>query len=175
MPALPPHREHRRRRRQRCGFTLIEATISVVIVAVVMLAAVRAAGAAARAQHKSTQRFKAQFLASGLIAQVMQAAYEEPRGGTVLGRDAGELATSKTNYNDVDDYHGWMESPPQDRTGAAMAAFNGWTRTVTVERVNPDNLVQTSASDTGAKRVTVTVRYDGVPLATHVGVRTRAP
>ena len=160
---------------QRRGFTLIEAMISMVIVAVVILAAVRAAGASARAQYQAAQRAKAQFLATGLIAEVLQASFEEPRGGTFFGRDAGEVAGSKANYNDVDDYHGWTESPPQDRAGAPISTFAGWERAVAVEWVNPDNLAQTSAFDTGAKRVTISVRYNGSLVTTHVGVRTRAP
>ena len=165
----------RRFSHRRCGFTLIEAMISMTIVAVVLLAAIRAAGASARAHYQAAQRFKAQFLATGLIAEVLQTSYEEPRGGTIFGRDADELAGSKTNYNDVDDFHGWTESPPQERGGSPIPNLAGWQRSVTVEWVNPDDLSKTSAFDTGAKRVTITVRYNNSPVASHIAVRTRAP
>ncbi len=82
---------------------------------------------------------------------------------------------AKTNYNDVDDFHGWTESPPQDRAGAVIPDLAGWQRTVTVEWVNPNDLAQTSAFDTGAKRVTIAVRYNGKPIASQVSIRTRAP
>jgi MSHA pilin protein MshD len=149
--------------------------MAMVIVATMMLAAMRSAGASARAHYQAAQRSKAHLLATALMAELLQASYEEPRGGTGFGPDAGETATSKTNYNDVDDYDGWSESPPQDRDGTPISGYAGWQRSVVVERVDPNNLTQVSAIETGAKRITLAVRYNGSLIASHISIRTKAP
>ncbi len=75
----------------------------------------------------------------------------------------------------MDDYNGWSESPPQFADGTAMPNLANWSRSVQVAFVNPTNLSQTSTTETGAKRITVTVTHNGVVVATRVAVRTDAP
>lgn len=91
-----------------------------------------------------------------------------------IGTDTGEGSSSRTDFDDVDDYHGWSASPPQDRGGSDLVDYAGWTRSVTVEYVNP---VQPgslgTASDGGAKRITVTVTDPRGAQTTIVGVRSR--
>jgi Tfp pilus assembly protein PilV len=155
------------------GLTLVEAMMSMVIVAVLLVAALRATGASALAQYKTAERATGRALASGLVNEIVVLRYEDPNGSPVFGREAGESSSSKASWNDVDDFDGWTESPPQYRDGTVMPNLAGWQRTVTVTRINPLNVSQTSVSETGAKQNSVTVKHNGLPVATRVAIRTK--
>ena len=75
----------------------------------------------------------------------------------------------------MDDFHNWSESPPQFANGTPMPDLAEWRRSVEVVWVNPADLSQTSASDLGVKRITVTVAHNNVVVATRIGIRTDAP
>lgn len=160
-------------RRRRRGLSLIEATISMVVVAVMLVAAVHAIGGSAAVQSRVTKRTVAPYLADGLMAEILAQSYQDS-ASPVFGPEVsgGESPTSRATWDDVDDYNGWSESPPQDKDGTAASDMTGWARAVAVTWVNTSDLTQTSATETGAKRITVTVRYNGVTAATRVAVRT---
>lgn len=80
-----------------------------------------------------------------------------------LGPDAGETALSKTTFNDVDDFQGWSESPPQDPVGRALSGFSRYKRTVTVQYV--DSSLAASGSATDYKLVTVCASQTSVAQA----------
>jgi Tfp pilus assembly protein PilV len=165
---LGPHRCSRR----SPGFTLIEAAISTVIVAVMFVAALNTVGASRVAQHKAALIGPGRMFAESLMAEICLQSYQEPGATWVFGREAGESDTARTAYDDVDDYHGWTESPPVAKDGVALPNSANWSRTVTVEWVNPLDPKQTSGAETGAKRITVVAAFRNVPQATVVAVRT---
>jgi len=163
-----------RPRRPRGGLGISEAVVSVFVVSFALVAALHAAGGAIVAQAKGAERARARHLADALLAEVASLDYEDPTAVLKLfGPEAGELLSSKANYNDVDDFNGWAESPPRDRTNVALPNLSGWRREVAVARVNPLDPTQAAATDTGAKRVTVTVKRNGVTLATRTTIRTK--
>ncbi|MGE5607765.1 MAG: type IV pilus modification PilV family protein [Bacillota bacterium] len=159
----------------RRGFTMAEAVMASAIIAFLVVAALNAAGASGLAQYHTGERATARFLADGLMAEILSLAYEEPDGCMSMGLDADELSTNKINYDDVDDYKNWTESPPQDRSGTALNELAGWTRTVNVVWINPNNANDVLSSETGAKRIQVTVKHNGIVVATRVAIRTKAP
>ncbi|MGB9625032.1 MAG: prepilin-type N-terminal cleavage/methylation domain-containing protein [Phycisphaerae bacterium] len=163
-----------RRTRYRCrGVSLIEATVSMVVVAVMLVAAVHAIGGSAAARSRVTKRAVGPYLADGLMAEILAQSYQDPTS-PVFGPEVsgGESAGSRAAWDDVDDYNGWVESPPRDKDGNAIVGMTGWEQSVAVAWVNPADLTQVSATESGAKRITVTVRYNGVTVATRVAVRT---
>jgi len=158
--------------RQQVGFTLIEAAISTVIVAVMLVAALNTVGTSRVAQHKAALLGRGRMFAESLMAEILPQSYQEPGSTYVFGREAGESDTSRTVYDDVDDYHGWTESPPVAKDGTALPNSADWSRTVTVEWVDPQQPKQVRVTETGAKRITVVAAFRNVPQATVVAVRT---
>jgi type II secretory pathway pseudopilin PulG len=156
----------------RRAFTLVEAAISTVIVAVMLVAALTTVGASKTTQHRAAILARGRLLAEALMAEILQQSYREPVDTAAFGRETGELATSRSAYDDVDDYHGWSASPPAAKDGTTLENTTGWKRTVTVEYVNALDPSQTAAAETGAKRITVTAFYKNVPQATLVAVKT---
>ena len=143
-------------RHQAAAFTVVEAVCCVIIVAVMLVAAMNAIAASAKARSIQRRQALSSALGKQLLGEIMQSRYQDPNQTTVLlGPELGE--TTRSQYNDVDDYNGWIESPPQDRNGKALPGLAGWTRSVAVAWVTPANPANTSALESGLKRITVTV------------------
>jgi MSHA pilin protein MshD len=159
----------------RRGFAIIEAVISTVIIAVLLVAAMRAAASSNLTQYKTAERATGRMLAQGLLAEILAQAYQEPTSAVLFGRESGESSTSRANYDDVDDYNGYTETPPMDKSGATIANLTGWQRSVAVAWVNLADPATVSTSETGVKRITVTVRHNTLVIATCVAIRTDAP
>ncbi|MCC6286161.1 MAG: hypothetical protein IT439_12820 [Phycisphaerales bacterium] len=158
---------------RRRGFTIAEGAIGVLLVAGLLVSAISTAGVQARARRHAADRIRAEGLAHDLMAEVLQMHYSDPGDAVELfGRGVGEALGSRPTYDDVDDYDGHSESPPAEAGGAAIAGYTGWGRRVDVARVDENGNV--SGTETGLKRVTVTVSKGGVPLATLVAVRSAA-
>jgi MSHA pilin protein MshD len=159
--------------RQASGFTLVEAIISVLIVGILFLAALQAAASARVADYLVANRNRGALLAQGLMDEITQKAYKNSTN-PLFGPESGEA--SRSAFNDVDDYHGWSESPPQNPDGTSLPDYANWTRTVTVEWVPSTNLTgPPSGSETGLKRITVTVKFRDKPVASAVALRANAP
>lgn len=156
----------------RPAFTIVEATMSTIIVAVMLVAALNTVGVSKTTQHRAALAGGGQLLAEALMAEILQQSYQEPDGTPVFGRETGELATIRTNYDDVDDYVGWSAAPPTARDGTALTNSTHWKRTVAVDRVDPLDPMVVKTTETGAKRITVTAFYKDVPQATLVAVKT---
>ena len=166
LPALRPAR----------GFSLIEAVMSVVIVGGLLVAAMNTLGAGTTAEYTAAERSRALLLAEDLMTEILQQAYEDPAypPGS-FGRGADEAATGdRSLFDDVDDYHGWSASPPQYRDGTPISWAGGFTRSVQVHRVNSGNLNLVVGSDSGVKRIRVTVTRGGKELVVLTGYRTSA-
>jgi type II secretory pathway pseudopilin PulG len=160
--------------RQCAGaFTLVEATMSTLIVSILLVCAVQVAGANGLAQYKSAERSTARFLADGLLNDISALPYEDPNLTPLFGRESGETAASKANYDDIDDFDGWSESPPQYRDGSQIPNLTGWRRTVKIERLGPNDL-SVQSIETGAKRITVTILHNNVTVLSRAVIRTRA-
>jgi len=148
--------------------------MSVVIVAVVLVAALQTLGAAARARSVQAAQCQAPALARLLMAEIRQSRYADdtvPDGPP--GPEAGE-ATDKdrTLFDDVDDYNGLLETSPRARDGSPLAGVGSWQRQVAVEWVRRDNPSAVVSSDSGLKRVTVTVSGPG-PTVVLVALRSK--
>jgi hypothetical protein len=140
--------------------TLLECVAASLILTVIAVAAVRAAAGAAAAQATSARSVTAVLLAESLLSEIERTPYIDPANPDTLGRDAGESATDKTTFDDVDDYHGWTESPPQDSTGVAIPNMTGWSRTVSVIWSDLGPVLEGRNGDTGLKLITVNVYFN---------------
>ncbi|MBK8915607.1 MAG: prepilin-type N-terminal cleavage/methylation domain-containing protein [Phycisphaerales bacterium] len=141
----------------RRGITLVEAMICIVLVGVVLAASIHTVGAAKMTESRLADRATAEALAEELLAEILTRLYREPDASTgLLGADSGEL--SRSQFDDVDDYHGFGETPPTDALLAPIVSLTGWRRSVTVGWVVPDAALAPSASETLAKLIRVQVQ-----------------
>ncbi len=157
------------------AFTLVEAVISILIIGVMLVAALGTVGASRLGQYKNSQQSRGKLLAQALMDEILQQDYKEPDSTPVFGREASEISTSRSNYDDVDDYHNWSASPPQNKDGTVISDSTGFMRSVSVQWVNPANLEEVSAIETGVKRITVTVTHAGLKTGSLVAIKTSVP
>jgi MSHA pilin protein MshD len=158
---------------------MVEAVISIVIVGTMLVAALNAVGATVASRQKLLWRVQGQQLARALMAEILPMPYQDPAQDpnvptVVLGCEAGETSTNRATFDDVDDFNGYQQTPPQALDGSALTGESSWSWSVTVEWVNPASPGGTAASaETNAKRITVTVIRDQAPVAALVALRTK--
>ena len=150
---------------------MVESVICVLLVGTLFVAAMNTVGYAKAMQYRRSERGRGYLLAQSLMAEIITQAYEEPDDTPQFGRES-ESGGDRKELDDIDDYDGWSQSPPETKDENTIPGFDDWTRSVEVAWVNPDDLSVISVSETGAKRITVTVKRGAVTHATLVAIRT---
>lgn len=158
------------RRPRRRGFTLVEASLAIVLVAILAAGALEAAAASVRAQQSLRDRQFAARLAESLLAEVSAKRYTQPADLTGLLATVTDLF-DRSNLLSLDSFLNFTESPPRSADGTQITTASGWTRSVTVTYVLPTDPTQTSLVDLGLRRITVTVSRNGTTLATRTTLR----
>lgn len=165
----PPDRTVRGARRQ--GYGSIEIVVSTLIVGLVVVGSLKLSGGVFRTWAVTQQRQDGQGLAAELLAEIMQQPYEDPNA-PLFGVELGEGIVTRTVWDDVDDYHGWS-SAPEDKSGNPLAGYESWNREVSVKRARLTDPTQTALSETGLKRIVVTVTDPDGKQTVMVGLRSR--
>jgi MSHA pilin protein MshD len=156
--------------RQRPGFSQVEVIISTLLVGVVFVTALSSVAQSRRSQIVESDSARAVAIAQDLMGEITRFQYEAPNTLSI-GPSMDE--TSRAMYNDVDDYHGLSESPPKYRNGTNIPGTTGWTQAVTVNYMNTSSLTSTSSSNTGCKRIIITISKGTTTLARIVSYRFR--
>jgi MSHA pilin protein MshD len=141
----------------RRGFTMAEIVVSTAIIGVMIVAALDAVGMAARTRRLNADRLAGEALAQELMAEVMSMPYTDPESpGGAIGFDSGESSANRSTFDDVDDYHNYSATSVQSRSGDVYSGYTNWGQQVTVTYADRTTAAA-SGSDTGLKRITVTV------------------
>ncbi|MBX3390031.1 MAG: hypothetical protein KF691_11340 [Phycisphaeraceae bacterium] len=159
----------------RPAVTLIECAGAAAILGLMITAGLRAAAGAGAAQAVSARALTGSLLAEGLLNEATSLAYAEPSGASTIGIDAGEVATNKATFDDVDDFHNWTESPPQSPGGSPIPNMTKWSRSVKVYRALLSAPESNSASETGLKRIEVSVTFSGKLVCKLTALRAADP
>ncbi|MFN3167188.1 MAG: hypothetical protein ACE37H_09010 [Phycisphaeraceae bacterium] len=167
--ALP----YKRRLRRAAGFTLIEASLTTVIIGTGVLAILAAQQAYHMKNNWATRSSTAMLLANELRERTLSLPLHDPITGTAtLGPESDE--TSALAYDDLDDFAGNVSagvgagttfSPPINALGLPLSDLDRWKQRIKVERV-PEDYIDTTyplpldTGDSAMFRVTVTVLYN---------------
>ena len=195
----------RTRRNTARAFTLLEASMTLVILGVGVLAFVEAQQSFMDANSWSSQAASATFLANELRERMRKLPRHDPvtglslNGTTVVGwgRDTGETVVG--DLDDIDDYDGLRFGsdgnmpgpinafgeviPEVDAAGnpvmngTAQVAMRGWSQEVTVEKVDPANntTVRTPSYSVAATGSNPGRALDAFPLRVTVKVFYKGP
>ncbi len=105
---------------RRSGFTLIEAMIASTIVAVAVIGVAGLMASSAGQAQYAAETANAIALGRQLMEEIAAKPLIDPTDGSrTLGAEAGE--TSRTLFDNVDDYHGYL-----DATTAIKTATGDW-------------------------------------------------
>jgi Tfp pilus assembly protein PilV len=151
-------------RSTRSGFSLIEVAISSILVGSILVASMSTVGAVLRFRSSTSDAGRAALLATDLLAEIQNQPYSDPNQTPVFGKESGE--TTRSQFDDVDDYDTWTETPPKNRAGTNLTGFTGWSRSVTVVRAQRNSPMTNAGSDEGLKRIRITVSKNSVTLQT---------
>lgn len=165
----------RSRCRRNAAFTLVEAAVSIVIVGVMFVAALSTVGAAAQGRRVQAEWRRADSLARALLYEAQQCKYGSTGGSIVPGIVLGVGVRDRSSLTTLDDYSNITDSPPHARDGSSLPDYNGWSRTVSVDRVDPSDPfgAAAGASDKGLKRIVVVVRTPTGALTRLIAFRSR--
>jgi type II secretory pathway pseudopilin PulG len=152
------------------GFTLMEATLAVVIVAFGFLATMELFASCTAENQRSQQMTTAQMLTTSIQELTTGLAFKDPYYAT--GGIAIEPGETLARFNDVDDFDGFVSSPPIDATRAPIPELSQYTQKVEVMAIDPNRPganYDTKAPQiqktvyTGAVRVRVIIEYRRSP------------
>lgn len=162
-----------RQQRVRAGISLVEVSVSTLLIGLVIVTALHASAGAVRNWSAASEEFQIAQLADQLMAEIRQNVYEEPDDPPVFGREAGEAANDRSAWDDTDDFDGWTASPPTAADGSPLTEFTGWTRSVTVRLAAISDPLTTPVSDEGLKMIEVTVTSPGGQTLVRQSLRSR--
>lgn len=146
------------RARFRSGLSLTEVVVSTMLVGLVLVGSMNGIGGVVRMQEAAQQDSDGLALAQQLMAEVLQQHYLDPNSTPAFGLEGAEVASQRSTFDDVDDYHNWNKTPPVARDGTALKGYDGWTRSIVVEWVKLTDPNGVSGADLGLKRITVKVK-----------------
>ena len=158
----------------REGLSLIEVTVSSLLVGLIVVGSLDMLGASVRTQTVASDLVLGPILAEQLIAEIMAMPYDEPDGAGALGLDGAESDLTRKDFDDVDDYKNWTESTIQTKEGTPLLSATGWTREANVWWANRgDGNVVIVISETGLKRFRVSVTSPDGVVTVRNGMRSR--
>ena len=167
MSKLIPRNSNIRRKLVGIGLSYVEVLLASVIMAVLLVSAVRIFGNIGRSSRMVADQDSAARLALEMIQEIKQLPYKDPASAIQgdLGPETDEKGSYRSLFDDVDDYHGWSASPPQDRTGEDLIPYSHLTRNVKVYFADAGNFKQPVLSDEGFKAVAITISQADKTLA----------
>lgn len=115
----------------RRGITMVETVLSTIVVSVLLSGALSATVSSRALVSAADQRRQALWLADELLGEIMRKPYTDPQTPAgAAGPDAGE--SKRADFDDVDDYTNWKETPAADASGTPIAGAERLTRAVTL-------------------------------------------
>jgi Tfp pilus assembly protein PilV len=130
---------HRRRR----GLTLMEVAISSLLVATVLLTSLTTTANWRRFHFETFERETVNRLANELVSEIISTSFIDPALTTpgTFARESGEGTGNRTTWDDVDDYHGSLETTLADKAGTTIPFTTGYTRSVAISAATPISAV----------------------------------
>lgn len=171
----------------RNGFSLMEALVSVTVTTMACAALVQVVYGLGQASSSAISTTVARGICQQLMDEISLARFPLLADSRPTVRTMGTVP-SRLEFNDLDDYAGYIQSPPADRNGRLLGhlvlnpsatfidngssspdlpAMNRFLQEVFVERVQQGtgSTWPVATSETGFRRVTVRVRELTAPFA----------
>jgi type II secretory pathway pseudopilin PulG len=168
LPMLP---------RRRRGFTLLEATLTTVIIGVGVVASLAMFQACARANAAGANMTSALLLADNAQELLARYPFDDPQTGhDHFGPEPDEPAAA---FDDLDDFDGLTFSPPVDGARRPIRELAHYRQLITINPVLPSSLSANAnesvpdlpkSAHTGAVRVRVRILHQpkgGPPTEVH--------
>ncbi|MEM7248747.1 MAG: prepilin-type N-terminal cleavage/methylation domain-containing protein [Acidobacteriota bacterium] len=134
---------------RQSGFSLAEVVVAAGILSFSLLGVMAILDQNGMLISQADRMSEMTQAARNLLEEIDSRAFWDPqRNDDDFGLEAGEDADDKTTFDDVDDFCGWVEAPPQTPSGQPMIGFDDISLAVRVWYGNDDD--QDGNSDTNA-------------------------
>lgn len=155
------------------GFSLVEMVVSILIISIAMVGISSSLAFGLRHQSDGIWRTKAVALAEAYFEEISARRYDEntPNGGVPACSPTTTSCSTSANFadgevrgdfDDVDDYNGISDMPPQDATGVTRSGYNNYRVSVDVAYATAAQVAALGLADaTDAKIVTIRVTPPG--------------
>lgn len=158
---------------QTSGFSLVEMIVTILIISIATVGISSSLAFGLKHQSDGIWRTKAVALADAYFEEIAAKRYDEntPNGGlpacsptttncsSVANFDDGE---TRENFDDVDDYNGVSDMPPQDANGNPRTGYNNYRVSVDVAYASAAQVAALGlATASDAKVVTIRVTPPG--------------
>jgi len=154
------------------GMAMVEIIFSIMLVGGLVVVALSTVSSSIMGKQIIGDRNRGHLLAQELMSEILQQNYREISEIITFGKELGETDGTRLSFDDVDDYDGWIASPPQTKDGTEYTDLTGWKRSVFVDYVLPTDFTITSLENTGVKRIDVIIEHHGEITATLQSIRT---
>jgi MSHA pilin protein MshD len=156
--------------RHAAGVTLIELIVALVIVGIAVAGVVTVFVNTVRRSADPMIQQQAQFLAEAYLEEILLKKFYDPDTGLVC---SGALEGGRALFDNVCDYNGLVNNPPQDQFGVALGGLAGYTVSVAVDASGAVDLNGlNNAPAVRVLRVDVTVAGPNNVVSTLSGYRT---
>jgi len=148
----------------RRGISMAETVVATLLVGMVMVTTLQIVAPIVRSGTVMGDKMIATNLANEMIEEITTKLFTDPNvvDPDAIGINSGESASSRPDFDDIDDYDGWSSIPPAVSDMTPMANMGEWNRAVSVDHVLVDDPSTTSLTNTGLKRIVVRVKRNGV-------------
>lgn len=131
------------------GYSLIELIVTIVLTTIVMVLFYNIFGQSQLGSVSPVMQVKAAQLAQGYLEEISLKRFDEnsPAGNGQRCNSPSAPACSgsltsdsetRAQFDDIDDYNGLTDAPPQDALGNARTGFNGFSVSITVTYAGGD-------------------------------------
>jgi MSHA pilin protein MshD len=144
------------------GATLIELIVSIVILSVAAVGIMMVITQTTMNSANPMIRVQGTAILQAYMEEILSQPLTDPAGGDTGSAEAGE---TRATYDDVTDYNGLTDTTgARDQQGNLISGLGGYNVTVAV--------TDTTLNGSNAKRILVTVTYDGdadfsIPVAAY--------
>ncbi len=156
----------------RRGLSQAEVVVSTVIVGILMVSCFSTIAASRRSQMSESNEVRGLAIATALMSEITQLSMREPSCDCGFKIEAGESGANRLNFDDVDDYINFIDSPPKSRNGTTCAGYSDLSRNVTIDMVTTADWNATTTTYAGVYRITVKVLRGTLEVCRIVGYRT---
>jgi len=150
----------------RRAFTIIELIITIAVASIAILALATVFQESLKNMERQKALQSANLLGEDLMNEIRSKKYVDSDFPTNFGPEAGE--TNRLNFDDVDDYNNWGESPPKTIEGGVMANATNFTWRAIVKNVPATNFNSPPDPDNFTndfKRITVIVSNTAIAVS----------
>ncbi len=140
----------------RPGLTLVECVLALTILPLAVTGIAFAVVSGQQQAAEALRQTHGMMVAQALMEEILSKPYADPGGSSALGPESGE--TSRSLYDNADDYHGFSESGGSLSTAAGVAlpsSLQGFSRSVSCSTTTVT--VASLSVSVAAVQITVTV------------------